>query len=173
MQNQTTVSQKAQERFEQVRAYLEAHRALFSTQGSVVATWRVWQGRKLGPYFRLAFREGRRQCSLYLGRCQWLAEQVRGLLGRIQEHVRWRRQSFRLQREARAALRKAKAQLKAIMAIYGVRMKGFEFRGIARAFPLTCPVVGWRSPAAEKIRKNVNLLTKTAGSSRQQENTEK
>jgi len=42
--------------------------ALFQRQGSVVAGWRNYRGRRLGPYHRLAYRHRGRQCSIYLGR---------------------------------------------------------------------------------------------------------
>ncbi len=50
------VDQKAAARFERVLALS----GRFAVQGSVVAGWRVYRGRRLGPYFRLAYRDGGR-----------------------------------------------------------------------------------------------------------------
>ena len=71
------VDQKTAARFERVRAAVMAEPRRFARQGSVVASWRVYAGRRLGPYLRLAYREGRRQRSIYLGRCAELVRRVR------------------------------------------------------------------------------------------------
>ena len=41
---------------------------LFIRQGAVVAAWRTYRKRKLGPYYHLVFRDEGRQKSIYLGR---------------------------------------------------------------------------------------------------------
>ncbi|MFH1922144.1 MAG: hypothetical protein ABIP48_19950 [Planctomycetota bacterium] len=107
---------------------------VFATQGTVVSTSRTYRGRRLGPYFRLAFRKGGRQWSIYLGRSEGLARRVRDLLARLQHPRRWRRASRRLQAQVRASLRKAKAQLRKELAVRGITLKGWEFRGVRRAF---------------------------------------
>ena len=100
-----SVDQKVAAQFERVRAVVMAQPRRFARQGSVVASWRVYAGRKLGPYFRLAYREGRRQRSIYLGRCAELARRVRELL----------------------------AELQGQLAVWGIRLEGFRFRGVRRA----------------------------------------
>ena len=40
----------------------------FACQGTVTTSWRTYRGRRLGPYYRLAWRENGRQRSIYLGR---------------------------------------------------------------------------------------------------------
>ena len=40
----------------------------FARQGPGAATWRTSRGRRLGPYYRLAWRDRGRQRSIYLGR---------------------------------------------------------------------------------------------------------
>ena len=64
---QDFVDQKTKRRYEAVRAWIFAHRRLLATQGTVTASWREYQGRRLGPFYRLAYREGNRQRSVYLG----------------------------------------------------------------------------------------------------------
>jgi len=80
------------------------------------------------------YRKGGRQWSIYLGRSEELARRVRDLLARLQHPRRWRRDSRRLQAQVRASLRKAKAQLREKLARWGIILKGWEFRGIRRAF---------------------------------------
>jgi hypothetical protein len=133
------VDQKAAERFERVRERVAARPGLFAAQGAVVATWRVYRGRRLGPYFRLAYREGGRQRSIYLGRCAELVRRVRSLLARLQAPERRRRVFRRLEAQVRASLRQCKAQLKKLLAPLGIQLKGFEFRGSRRA------LAGWSS----------------------------
>jgi len=123
---------------------------VFAAGGTVVASWRTYRGRRLGPYFRLAYRKGRRQWSIYLGRSEGLARRVRDLLARLQEHQRWRRTSWRMQARARASLRKSKAQLKKLLVRWGIHLKGWEFRGMRRALatPPKELVIAWQTRAA-------------------------
>ncbi|MFH1920315.1 MAG: hypothetical protein ABIP48_10575, partial [Planctomycetota bacterium] len=74
------------------------------------------------------------QWSIYLGRSEGLARRVRDLLARLQHPRRWRRASRRLQAQVRASLRVAKAQLRKELARWGIKLKGWEFRGVRRAF---------------------------------------
>ena len=65
--NQEAPSRDQQQRVDQVCELVRAQLGVFSRQGAIVATWREHQGRKLGPYYRLAWREEGRQRSRYLG----------------------------------------------------------------------------------------------------------
>ena len=123
-------------RLERIESFLQRHRALFATQGTVVATWRVYRNRRLGPYFQIVYRQAGRQRALYIGRSPDLADHFRRLLHQFQNTHRTRRLFKRLQTYARASLRHAKAQLKKLLAFRGIQMKGFEFRGVRRAMPL-------------------------------------
>ena len=115
MEKPHLVDQKAAARFERVRSELLAHRLLFATQGTVVSGWRTYRGRRLGPYFRVAYRDGGRQRSIYLGRCMELARRVRELLARLQRNNRRRRLFARLKAQVRASLRRAKARLSELL----------------------------------------------------------
>ena len=140
------VDQKAAARFERVEAQVAAAPGVFAAGGTVVASWRTYRGRRLGPYFRLAYRKGRRQWSIYLGRSEELAQRVRDLLAGLQKHNRWRRTSRRMQARARAALREAKVQMKKELARWGITLKGWEFRGVRRALA-TAPkelIMAWQ-----------------------------
>mgnify|MGYP001822381307 CR=1 FL=1 len=128
--------QKAATRLERIESFLRRHQALFATQGSVVATWRVYRNRRLGPYFQVVYRQAVGQRDIYIGRSQELADRLRRLLDQFQGAHRERRLFKRLQTQARASLRRAKAQLKELLALRGIEMKGFEFRGVRRALPL-------------------------------------
>jgi len=61
MEKRPPVNQKNAGRFLRVRAFLQAHKALFANQGTVAATWRTYRGKRLGPYFQLAYRDRGRQ----------------------------------------------------------------------------------------------------------------
>jgi hypothetical protein len=98
-----------------------------------VATWRTYRGRRLGPYFRLAYRKGRRQLSIYLGRSAELAQRVRELLADLQKDHRWRRITRRMRAEIRKSFRRSLEYLDRQLAVLGIRRKGFEFRGMRRA----------------------------------------
>ncbi len=133
MEKRELVTQKLIERFERVRAYLVARPALFAAQGSVVATSRTYRGRRLGPYFQLAWREAGRQRRLYPGRSLELVDRVRKLLHQLQHPLRQRRLFTRLKRQTRSALRRWMADLRPLLARWGVELKGFEFRGARQA----------------------------------------
>ena len=45
--------------------------------------WRTYRGKRLGPYFQLAYRDRNCQHWVYLGRSQDLADRVRDLLARL------------------------------------------------------------------------------------------
>jgi len=132
-ENRPFVDQRAAARWKRVEQRVLAEPALFAAQGAVVASWRVRGERRLGPYFRLAYRENGRQRSVYLGRCRELVRRVRSLLARLQSALRERRRLRRLQAQVRASLRRCKARLAEALAPWGVRTKGFEFRGARRA----------------------------------------
>lgn len=121
-------------RWTRIREFLEARRPLFAAQGSIVASWRTYRGRRLGPYYRLAYREAGRQCSLYLGRSLELLESVRQTLASFQRSLRERQVFRRLRSAARKALRTSKARLRQQLAAVGIRLKGLEFRGVRAAF---------------------------------------
>ena len=127
--NQNALRPKEQARLEEVQRTLAADPKLFARQGAVVASWRYYQGRKLGPYYRLAYREEGRQCFIYLGRDEGLAQAVRDLLAALKRPRRRRRLFDALRTQGRAMLRQAKASMAEELAKWGLRLKGFEVRG--------------------------------------------
>ena len=105
----------------------------FARQGAVVPTWRTYQGKRLGPYYRLAYREGNQQRSIYLGRQSPLVDQVRRLLGLCQANHRFRCHARRSRAEFRKrVLRPLKQYLQDAFRLYGhgLYFKGWEIRGI-------------------------------------------
>jgi len=108
----------------------------FARQGAVVASWREYRGRRLGPYFRLAWRDQGRQRSVYLGCCRALVDQVRQALAAVQAPLRRSQWLRRMKAEAKAALRASKAELDRQLRAVGLFLKGFEIRGRRRAL---CP----------------------------------
>ncbi len=124
----------ALDRYHRARTFILANARLFATQGSVVATWRRRGPKNYGPYYRLAYRLRGRQRSIYLGARQ-AAHLLRELLAQLQLPHRRRRLYKRLQAKARVSLRQAKNHLAQQLAPLGVTLKGYEFRGVTRAFP--------------------------------------
>jgi hypothetical protein len=109
---------------------LAASPQFFARCGHVAESWRQRNGRRFGPYYRLAYRDGNRQKSVYLGRAGELVEQVRQRLAVIQGP---RRQCFalrQLQRHIRAILRVDKRNIEKLLRRYGLRLKGMELRGL-------------------------------------------
>ena len=67
--------------------FIRTNADIFSRVGSVVATYRTRGNTRFGPYYRLIYRVDRRQRSLYLGRDEDLADQVRQLLNELQKRL--------------------------------------------------------------------------------------
>ena len=138
-------------RWARIRAVLESRRSLLAKQGTIVASWRTYQGRRLGPYYRLAYREAGRQCSIYLGCACDLVRRVQATLARFQQALRQSQIFSRMHSAARKALRQSKVRLRQQLAAIGIRLKGFEFRGVRAAFahrrrPFPPPSPGPNSP---------------------------
>ena len=111
-----------EDRWENVERFILAHRPLFYTNGFVRSEWRWRNGRRFGPYFRLRYRQGNIQRSIYLGPSNQLADQVRRLLANLQFHRNCRRLRTRL----RASLRLEKKHLQNTLHAHGYNMKGFD-----------------------------------------------
>ena len=120
-------------RFARVQQFIQANLEIFARQGSVAATWRTYNGKRLGPYYQLAYRDRGRQHWLYLGRSEQLARQVRELLDNLHRPRREHRLYSRLQAQVRSSLRQATAHLKEVCAKWGITLKGYEFRGARKA----------------------------------------
>ena len=125
MENPQTVDQTAHRALD----LIASQAGLFARQGAVVATWRDYRGRKLGPYYRLAYRENGRQRSVYLGRCPTLVARVREALAAVQAPLRQSRALRRMKTQAKAAFRAAKAELDRRLRPIGLFLKGMETMG--------------------------------------------
>jgi len=110
-------------------ALIARRRELFARQGSIVAIWRRRGSRTYGPYYRLCYREGGRQRSVYLGREGALVAQVRQTLADLQRPWREHRAVTRLERQVKTALRAEKGRLNRHLRLLGLRLQGFEVRG--------------------------------------------
>jgi len=106
----------------QIKRRILARPALFAQQGTIVATWRKHGNFRLGPYFRLKYYDGGVQRSIYLGRSQELAQEVRRLLADLQFH----RTSRRLHWQIRASLRLQKTRLQNHLHAHGYHLKGYK-----------------------------------------------
>ena len=116
--------QKIEASFARIEAQLLARQELLASSGRVEENWRTYRQRRLGPYYRLVFRENKQKRSIYLGRCPILAERVRRFLADLQRPARERRYLRRLRRKTRAALRLETKTLAAYLAPLGFHVKG-------------------------------------------------
>jgi hypothetical protein len=114
---------------DRVREAIRQREAIMARQGTVVASWRTRQGRKVGPYYRLAWREDGRQKSLYLGPSEELAQAVRQMLADLQRPLRVDRAFLAARKQGWAALRAHKIVLARELARYGLYLHGWEVRG--------------------------------------------
>jgi hypothetical protein len=114
--------QKMPAKFDKIKSQLLARPALFENQGSVAATWRKHGNARLGPYFILRYFENGVRRSIYLGRSEQLAQEVRRLLENLQFH----RISRRLRAKIRKSLHLQKKQLQNNLHALGYYIKGFE-----------------------------------------------
>jgi hypothetical protein len=103
---------------------------IFARRGHVAASYRLRNAQKFGPYFRLAYRDGGRQCSIYLGRGGPLVQRVRQSLDALQRPRREYLAIRRHQRQIRSLLRVETRRVAALLRPFGLRLKGFELRGI-------------------------------------------
>lgn len=114
--------------FKALRKRLRAAGRALAESGTLEATWRTYRGRRLGPYFRLAYRRRGRRKSIYVGRSAELAGRLRQLLAALRAPAEERRQLRRLRAAARRALGTQKAAWQAALARHGLVAKGYEIR---------------------------------------------
>ena len=124
-----TVDQKTKAKLQAIREFILANRNSFVRQGAVVETYRMYRGRRPGPFFSLRYRDGGRQRSRYLGRSSALADRVRDLLQELRKEIEESRTLARLKRRARAHVRVCKNAWRQDVAALGLHLKGSEVRG--------------------------------------------
>ncbi len=131
-QERKAVDQKVAGRFDALAARIEAKRNVLAAAGSIVATWRMYRGRRLGPYYRLSYREHGRQRSIYLGRSPELVERVRGLLAEWQAPGRERKELSHVRAVLQKSLRRQKAAWERDLRAAGLYTRGYTVRGWRR-----------------------------------------
>jgi hypothetical protein len=122
--------------------------AVFSRQGTIVASWRTYNGRKLGPYYRLAYRTEGRQRSIYLGKSKNLLRQVRRLLEKLQKPIKTKRFMQRAQKTFQEVMKKHKAQFRIDLLKVGLQLRGYAVRGWRRWRALGAPRTPLGTPHA-------------------------
>jgi hypothetical protein len=116
-----------------VVSQLLARQDLFASQGRVEKCWRNYRGRRIGPYYRVVFREGKSRKSIHLGRSAELAYQVKAFLAELQRPLRQRRDTGHCRKIIRASLRAEKAKLEKLLLPLGFHMKGYAFHCHSRS----------------------------------------
>jgi hypothetical protein len=97
-------------------------------QGSIIATWRSYEGRRTGPYFRFMYRQDRRLRSVYLGNNHDLVATIQAELDRLKEPRRRQLKFERLRRQIKRSLASQKKRLRERLREHGRDLKGFEIR---------------------------------------------
>jgi len=108
----------------------------FATQGTITTTWRTYRGRRLGPYFRLTWRENGRQRAIYLGRQTPLVDEVRHLLHEAQTIRRMLSEHRRRQALFREhVIRPIQRYLQEVFLLFGngLYLDGWHLRGTETA----------------------------------------
>lgn len=116
-------------RLDEIREIIRQRCTTMARQGTVVSTWRTYQGHLLGPYYRLAWREDGRQRSAYLGRSPELARAVQQVLDNLQRPLRHERRTEEAIRRAWTALRAQRIIWARELAVYGLYLHGWDVRG--------------------------------------------
>lgn len=159
---------RAATRRARIDAFIETHRQALAAHGAVRCTWRNYDGRRLGPYYHLSYVEAGKPRALYLGCSAALARKTAQALAKLQRPAHQARCLAQLRRQARAALQRQKESLRRQLAGRGIILKGWEFRGVRKAFPLrsssrASPAPGPSSPASSPTRKNPTFAHKISG----------
>jgi hypothetical protein len=110
-------------------ALIQARPELFARHAAVTADWKRRGPRRVGPYHRLRYYDGRVRRSIYLGLPGPLVDEVRQALEVLQ--ARWQRQRAfaRWRGEIVGSLRGHKRLLDRRLRVLGLRLKGYEVRG--------------------------------------------
>lgn len=124
-----TVDQKRHQRRAAILAAIRQAGPVLAASGSIVKSFRTYRGRRLGPFYRLAYRESGRQKTIYLGRDAELVAAARGLLEAQQARERIRRILRRQRSAVQAGLRAAKAAWAQELEKNGLSLQGYEVRG--------------------------------------------
>jgi len=125
LENRKSVDQK----FRDISKRIRSRPDIFTRQGAVVESWREYDGRKLGPYFRLSYRDDGRQRSIYLGPSRRFADRIRKLLKEMQSPAKQQRELDQIRALVRAALRKQKKRWDEDLNQAALYAKGYEVRG--------------------------------------------
>ncbi|MBN2579784.1 MAG: DUF1678 domain-containing protein [Pirellulales bacterium] len=111
---------------------VRAMKSVLARQGTIIASYRTYRGQKLGPYYRLAFRDEGRQRSIYLGKSEIILRQVRNLLEKLQKPLKTRHNLRHAQKVMQAAMKKHMARFRVDLLRVGLQLRGYAVRGWRR-----------------------------------------
>lgn len=125
MEKPDLVAQKRQ----QLLNFIAAHPEIFSRQGSVQSSERTYQGKRLGPFFRLVFRSAGRLRSVYIGGHRALASEIAQVLRDLQAPLRQGRGIDRRLAEVWKDFQEGRRAFRQRLEQCGLCLKGNEIRG--------------------------------------------
>ncbi len=115
---------------DRMAAFLQAHRAALGRQGGVQAFFKQRGRARYGPYYRIVLRTAGGQRVHYLGRDEALVRRARDELDRLRRPRREEQVRRKMAEENRKLLRRFRRQINALLATRGLRLKGWELRGL-------------------------------------------
>jgi hypothetical protein len=125
-----SVAKKQEARFIAIQTFVLENKILFIKSGTMAECWKTYRGRRIGPYYRLAFREDGKQKSIYLGRDPELASRAAQLLSELQAPHRIRRETRLLRMQILNSFRRELKNLDPYLPAIGYRRKGTHFHRI-------------------------------------------
>jgi hypothetical protein len=119
--------EKTLARFAALLPQILAQKELIIRDGTVVASWKTYRGKRLGPYFRVAFRDNRRLRAIYIGRDELLAQLAKALIEELKHPLRQDRYLRQVRQLFRAAWRQSVRETERFVAPLGFRRRGLHF----------------------------------------------
>ena len=127
MQNSNFAHEKTLARWERLQTQVLKYNELIAQDGCIGEIWKTYRGKRLGPYYRVEFRENRATRTIYIGRDEQLAKMASAMIDELKHPRREDRIIRRARMAARAALRRSLAEAEALAAPLGYRRRGFRF----------------------------------------------
>jgi hypothetical protein len=116
--------EKTLTRWRQLQTQVLEHRELIKQDGCIGATWKTYRGKRLGPYYRVEFRENSAIKTIYIGRNEELTKMASALIEKLKQPCREDRLLRRARAAARAALRHSLADAETYLAPLGYYRRG-------------------------------------------------
>jgi hypothetical protein len=119
--------EKTGAKFDRLIEKVLAHQELIARDGHLSASWKTYRGKRLGPYYRVEFRDGGARRKIYLGRDAELAELAGLLLEELKRPAREKRHLRQLRAAILASYRRGLVEIDPLLAPLGFYRRGTRF----------------------------------------------